>query len=306
MKHYLKIAINVLASLFVLVSGTMQAAQAEEIWLDFAVPQTDVRVATPRVISDDEAAATASIAQPSTLSTEVSVVQGASRSAPALIATANSTDAIALKQMEKASENAAKLIALNFSVPNADSLSAPAPSTLKLTASVKPEVSSLPKPVLKAPTLPKIPVIKPLSAQTSKQQVTALRRAIVGQESAGKFWIVNPDSGALGYGQLLKENVAPWTKAALGRALTPEEFLANPDVQIKTIDHKLSQYLKRELAYTGGTNEEVAIRRVASAWYSGNPNLWNDTRPEYSNGQRYPSIESYTRSVWKRYLREIG
>jgi hypothetical protein len=120
----------------------------------------------------------------------------------------------------------------------------------------------------------------------------------------------------LGYGQLLTENVAPWTKAALGRALTPEEFLANPELQIKTIDHKLNEYLKRELVYTGGNDskalatlgasEEVAIRRVAATWYSGNPELWNNTSPQYSNGRRYPSIESYTRSVWRRYQREIG
>jgi hypothetical protein len=145
-----------------------------------------------------------------------------------------------------------------------------------------------------------------LSGKTRSKQVTALRRAIIGQESAGKFWLINPDSGALGYGQLLRENVAPWTKAALGRALTPQEFLASPELQIKTIDHKLNQYLQRELIYTGGNNEEVAIRRVASAWYSGNPKLWNNTSPQYSNGRRYPSIKSYTGSVWRRYLREIG
>lgn len=197
-------------------------------------------------------------------------------------------------------------VALDFGVPNTGAVSMPlvsrlpdnvAPNYLEPTPPVTPQLTPSPKP------LPKSPPAKP---NPQRQQVTALRRAIIGQESAGKFWLVNPDSGALGYGQLLRENVAPWTKAALGKALTPKEFLANPDAQIKTIDHKLNEYLKRELAYIGRNNQELVIRRVASRWYSGNPNLWNNTRPQYSNGRRYPSIARYTRSVWKRYLREIN
>jgi hypothetical protein len=321
MKNHLKLAINFLASLVVMVSGTMQAAQAEEIWLDFSVPQADVRVAAPIVASNREATPTASISQPRlkqqapqiTLSTESSVVSGASQSDPSLIAIARNADVIAQKHSEKASQNTAKLIALDFSVPNADSSPAPVAagfsgSTQPSKPPVKAEVRSRPLPVSKAPRTSaiKTPTVRPSSGKTRSKQVTALRRAIIGQESAGKFWLINPDSGALGYGQLLRENVAPWTKAALGRALTPQEFLASPELQIKTIDHKLNQYLQRELIYTGGNNEEVAIRRVASAWYSGNPKLWNNTSPQYSNGRRYPSIKSYTGSVWRRYLREIG
>jgi hypothetical protein len=318
MKHHLKIAINFFASLLVMVSGTMQVAQADEVGLDFSVPQADVRVATPIVIRDDEAAATASLSKRSTFITEPSVVSGASQSSPSLMAMANSTEAIALKRSVKASENAAKLIALDFGVPNATSSAAPVaagfsartkPRNLEPTPPpVKAKLSPPAKPSFRPPSTSasKTPAAKPPSGKTRSKQVTALRRAIVGQESDGKFWLVNPDSGALGYGQLMEFNVAPWTKAALGRALTPEEFLANPELQIKTIDHKLNEYLQRELAYAGGNNEELAIRRVASTWYSGNPKLWNDTRPQYTNGQRYPSIESYTHSVWRRYLREIG
>ena len=149
------------------------------------------------------------------------------------------------------------------------------------------------------------PIAKP-SEISSSRQITALRRAIIGQESGGNFRAINPDSGALGYGQLMEFNVAPWTKAALGRALTPEEFLANPDAQIKTIDYKLNEYLQLEFALMGSKNEELAIRRVASTWYCGNPNLWSNTRPQYYKGRPYPSIASYTASVWRRYQREIA
>jgi len=254
MKHHLKLAINFLASFLVMVSGTMQVAQADEVWLDFSVSEADVVVASTTVKS-----------QPF--------------------------------RPQKIVPNA-KLVALDFSVPNADTLTAP----------VTKFVPEEPEPVKikSTPALPKKPSAKPLSHKTRSKEVTALRRAIIGQESAGKFWIINPDSGALGYGQLLQENVEPWTKAALGRSMTVKEFLANPELQIQTIDHKLDEYLQRELAYTGGKNEEVAIRRVAATWYSGNPKLWNNPSPQFSNGRRYPSIESYTYSVWRRYQREIG
>lgn len=252
MKRHLKFAINLLASLVVMVSGTVQAAQADQVGLDFSVPEADVAVAT----------VTNQLSRPPKIT------------------------------------NNAKLIALDFTVQKLETLTAPAVD----------DIPRQPKPTNNKPTLPRAKKLtsKPLIANNRSKQVTAIRRAIIGQESAGKFWLINPDSGALGYGQLMQENVAPWTKSALGRALTVDEFLNNPELQIKTIDHKLDQYLQRELISTGGINEEVAIRRVAAAWYSGNPKLWNDTSFQYSNGRRYPSIENYTGSVWRRYLSEIG
>jgi hypothetical protein len=285
MKNPLKIAINFLASLFVMVSGAMQAVRAEEVWLYFSVSEADIVVKSSSVTNTPEAA-------PNALNSQ-------RRYYPWSVP----------KEYEKAPENTAKRIALDFGVPNINGEITPITTGTSAQTELTPpplktELTPSPKPIIKPPTrsTAKTLTAKPL---TRSKQLTALRRAIIGQESAGRFWLVNPDSGALGYGQLLRENVAPWTKAALGKALTPEEFLANPKLQIKTIDYKLNQYLKRELAYTSGKNDELAIRRVASRWYSGNPNLWNNTRPQYSNGRRYPSIASYTRSVWKRYLREI-
>ena len=276
MKRHLKIAINFLVSLVVMVSGTMQAAQADEVWLDFSVPETDVVVTS---------------------------IPATSQSSQLQKAIASSTKALTQKPSLMVSGNPDKPIALDFGVPTTDVTSAPVAPEISGKTEPTPPAK---KPSIKVPTTSavKIPTSKP--SKTRSKQVTALRRAIIGQESAGKFWIINPDSGALGYGQLLQENVEPWTKAALGRAVTVKEFLANPELQIQTIDHKLDEYLQRELAYTGGKNEEVAIRRVAATWYSGNPELWNNTSPQYSNGRRYPSIESYTRSVWRRYQREIG
>lgn len=243
---------NVLASLLFMVSGNLQAAQADQVWLDFSVPEADVTVA-PKTV-DNQPSRPQKIAEP------------------------------------------VQLITLDFSVPNVDNLTTP------VTAEVpnKPEISKI------KPRLPKVkkPLSKPLVANSRSQQVKALRRAIIGQESAGKFNIVNPHSGALGYGQVMPENVAPWSRAALGREVSGVEFLNNPELQILVIDHKINQYFNRALTVTGG-DEATAVKRVAASWYSGNPNLYTSTIPQFYNGHLYPSIADYSQSVLQRYQQHL-
>lgn len=131
--------------------------------------------------------------------------------------------------------------------------------------------------------------------------IQQLMNAIIGQESGGKYHLVNPHSGALGFAQLMPENVRPWTREALGYSLTPDEFLQSPKLQIKTIQFKLNQYVQQQTA-PGRTTEEV-VRRVASLWYSGKAVRWNDSKPQFYNGHSYPSIAEYTKSVWEKYNR---
>jgi tape measure domain-containing protein len=121
---------------------------------------------------------------------------------------------------------------------------------------------------------------------------SSLYQAIIGKESGGNYRAVNPDSGALGLGQVMPANVPSWTKAALGRSLTPQQFLNDPQAQQKTIEYKLQEMYNRAIKATGG-NEREAVRRVAAEWYSGNPNLANSTK---SQG-KYPTIASYTNSI---------
>lgn len=128
-----------------------------------------------------------------------------------------------------------------------------------------------------------------------------LLQAVSGQESGGKYGAVNPHSGALGKYQVMPANVASWSREALGRSITPQEFLRSPDLQEKVVAHKMEQYYKQGLARTG--TEEGAVRWAASAWYSGRGEKWNDTRPQSYNGHSYPSIAQYTASVYQRYLR---
>lgn len=129
--------------------------------------------------------------------------------------------------------------------------------------------------------------------------IDALRQAIIGKESGGNFSAVNPDSGALGYGQVMPENVASWTKSALGYSLSPAQFLADPDAQIATINYKLNEYVQSQL--DAGHPEDIAVRRVASMWYSGRADLYDDQRPQPYGGTIYESIQSYTLGVLSKY-----
>ncbi|MBD2100475.1 transglycosylase SLT domain-containing protein [Leptolyngbya sp. FACHB-261] len=140
----------------------------------------------------------------------------------------------------------------------------------------------------------------PRSPEPIANPTIALRNAIIEQESNGHFWIVNSDSGALGIGQVMPENLKAWSEEALGYSISKEEFLKNPQLQTQIIDYKLAQYWQRALRDSGGKPEE-SVRRVASQWYSGDPNLYESTTPQFYNGQVYPSVANYTLAVLEKY-----
>lgn len=66
---------------------------------------------------------------------------------------------------------------------------------------------------------------------------------------------------AYGKYQVFETNIPSWTKEVTGQALTPEQFLASPDVQEKVADHFLGADLKKY----GNASD------VASAWFTGRP-----------------------------------
>jgi hypothetical protein len=134
--------------------------------------------------------------------------------------------------------------------------------------------------------------------------VSAFRQAIIGKESGGNYNAVNPDSGALGIGQVMPENVGPWTQKYLGKALTPQQFLKDRAAQDAVVNGRFNDMLKDQA--TAGFSGEQMIRRAAAVWYSGQAKLWNDTKPQYSNGRRYPSIAEYTKAIWDSYLKNQG
>jgi hypothetical protein len=76
------------------------------------------------------------------------------------------------------------------------------------------------------------------------------RDAISRVESGGRYDAVGPvanDKGNRAYGkyQVMDFNVGPWTQEILGKAMTPQEFLANPQAQDAVFDGKFGQYVQK-------------------------------------------------------------
>jgi hypothetical protein len=86
---------------------------------------------------------------------------------------------------------------------------------------------------------------------------------------------------AYGKYQVMGSNVGPWTKEILGREMTPEEFLANPQAQDAVFKGKFGQYVQQ----TGDP------KAAAAMWFSGSPNTASAARdqlgtsvPDYVSG----------------------
>ena len=111
-------------------------------------------------------------------------------------------------------------------------------------------------------------------------------RAIAEQESGNNYkakgiW-VNGDR-AYGKYQIMGANLPDWGPKYLGFTPSPQAFLDHPEWQEKMAKARLQEYWNK-----------YGARGAAAAWYSGNPNLHNSTRPQ-SGGM--PSIKSYVDSV---------
>lgn len=97
------------------------------------------------------------------------------------------------------------------------------------------------------------------------------RDAIAGIESAGSggYKAIGPQTktGDRAYGryQVMGANIPEWTKAALGRAMTPEEFAASPEAQDAVFDHRF-----------GGYVQKYGPEGAAKAWFAGEGGMNND------------------------------
>jgi hypothetical protein len=73
---------------------------------------------------------------------------------------------------------------------------------------------------------------------------------IAGIESGGRYDAVGPvanQQGHRAYGkfQVLEPNIGPWTQEVLGKAMTPQEFLQNPQAQDAVFKAKFGQYAQK-------------------------------------------------------------
>jgi hypothetical protein len=93
---------------------------------------------------------------------------------------------------------------------------------------------------------------------------TNYRDAIASIESAGSgdYSAVGPNhpklGRALGRYQVMEANIPQWSQAALGRSVSPDEFLANPEVQDAIFDHQFNGYV-----------EKFGPEGAAQAWFAG-------------------------------------
>jgi hypothetical protein len=102
------------------------------------------------------------------------------------------------------------------------------------------------------------------------------RESIAKIESGGNYGAVGPPTGndrPYGKYQVMGANIPAWTKAALGRAMTPQEFLANPAAQDAVFDHQFGGYLK-----------QYGPQDAASMWISGKTLAGGGARAKDVNG----------------------
>lgn len=92
--------------------------------------------------------------------------------------------------------------------------------------------------------------------------------AISSIESGGRYDILGPatKTGDRAHGkyQVMGANIGPWTKEALGRELTPQEFLADKDAQEAVFKTKFGQYA-----------EKYGPEGAAKAWFAGEKGMNN-------------------------------
>lgn len=114
------------------------------------------------------------------------------------------------------------------------------------------------------PATPAQSVADDAMAALGKTPMRPYRDAIASIESAGSgdYSAVGPThptmGRALGRYQVMEANIGPWSKEALGREVTPEEFLANPQLQDAIFDHKF-----------GGYVQQYGPEGAAQAWFAG-------------------------------------
>lgn len=105
-------------------------------------------------------------------------------------------------------------------------------------------------------------------------------QAIGAVESNGNYNASGPTvhgQNAMGKYQVMPENLASWSKKALGSSISPEEFKKNPGLQDRIAVYTMQGYL----------NQGYSPQDVASMWFSGHP-LKNNNRTDQATGIAVP------------------
>lgn len=103
-----------------------------------------------------------------------------------------------------------------------------------------------------------------MGSPAGSPNMSPYRDAIASIESAGSgdYNAVGPTDPrlgrALGRYQIMEANIGPWSREVLGQEITPEQFMANPNLQDAIFDGKF-----------GGYVEQFGPEGAAQAWFAG-------------------------------------
>lgn len=108
-------------------------------------------------------------------------------------------------------------------------------------------------------------ILSGLFADGGSVDINHAKKLIAGIESGGNYSILGPhvpkQGRAHGKYQVMPANIPVWTEEALGRRMTPEEFLKDPQAQERVFEHQFGKYLR----------QYGNLADAASAWHSGRP-----------------------------------
>jgi hypothetical protein len=117
---------------------------------------------------------------------------------------------------------------------------------------------------------------------------------VIGEhESSNNYNARNRDSGAMGRFQIMPGNLggrkSGWDYEALGRDISPGQFMASPQLQDAIARYKLQQYYSK-----------YGPRGAAIAWYAG-PGALKYSSSSLNKGQgKYSSINQYANAIMRR------
>lgn len=97
--------------------------------------------------------------------------------------------------------------------------------------------------------------------------------AIASIESGGNYKAIGPATRtgdrALGKYQVMSANVGPWSEEILGRKVSPQEFISNPEIQDKIFQGKFGQY-----------TQKYGPEGAAKAWFAGEGGMNDPNRKD--------------------------
>ncbi|WP_317619608.1 hypothetical protein [Ancylothrix sp. D3o] len=128
----------------------------------------------------------------------------------------------------------------------------------------------------------------PVQAQITDAKVGALVEAL--RQAAPKTGTEN--DGLYSEWQIKPDNIKRWSRLCTGKELTPVQFERSPQTARGILVCVMRDILKDEYK-AGGNNEDMAVRRAAAWWMTGDPTQYGRE-----------NIAGYTQQVLKIYQQQ--